>query len=95
MKQDSFPVKTTGGRMSITQVRENFSGKMLNDTDDANWVPTELQKIVDAGSTVLVVMRQPPGGNKKAPYGLTTVYLPITDAELKEIERLEGLAVDE
>ena len=28
--QDSFPVNVSGGRMSITQVRANFSGKMLN-----------------------------------------------------------------
>jgi hypothetical protein len=95
LKQDGFPVKTTGGRMSITQVRENFSNKMLNDTDDGAWVPAELQKLVDSKSTVLVVLRQPPGGDKKAPHAVTTVYLPITDAELKEIERLEAQAVDD
>jgi hypothetical protein len=95
LKQDSFAVKPTGGRMSITQVRENFSGKMLNDTNENSWVPTKLQELATSQATVLLVFRQPVGGGKKAPYGVTTVYLPISEAETAEIARLDAQAVDE
>ncbi len=94
MKQESFPVKATGGRLSITQVRANFSGKMLNDTDDDTWVPTKLQELVASGELVVLVLRQPPMGGKKDPHGVTTVYVPITDEELAEIERLNAQASD-
>lgn len=87
LKADSFPVKPTGGRLSVTQIRSNFEGKMLNKTDDPAWLPGELRKIVEAQSTVLVVLRPPPG--KKEPYGVTTVYLPVTEEELAEIARIE------
>ena len=40
LSEGSFAVKSTGGRLSITQVRSNFEGKMLNDADDKAWVGT-------------------------------------------------------
>jgi hypothetical protein len=95
LSQDSFPVKATGGRLSITQVRANFSGKMLNDIKDDAWLPTKLKELVASGEMVVVVLRQPPGSDKKAPYGVTTVYMPITDEELAEIDRLNAQASDE
>lgn len=95
LSADSFPVKSTGGRLSITQVRSNFEGKMLNDPDDPKWLGTKLQAIAASGEVVVVVVRQPPGGGKDAPYEVTTVYLPITDEELAEIERLNNQGEDE
>jgi len=94
LKQKSFGVKPTGGRLSVTQVRENFSSKMLNDTDDASWLGKELQKLVDSKASVVIVAR-PPVGNKKGDYELTTIYLPITPAEEAEIKRLEAQSQDE
>ena len=91
-KQTSLVVKSTGGRMSLTQVRSNFQGKMLNDTDDPNWLPAELAKLVAAKTPVVIVVR--PGMGKDAPLGITTIYLPITDEELADIERLENEAED-
>jgi hypothetical protein len=92
LKQASFPVKATGGRMSITQVRANFSGKMLNDTEDKTWVPKQLEELVDGETTVVVLIRQ--GLGKDAPYGITTIYLPVTQEELDELARLEAQAKD-
>ena len=92
--QDSFPVTPTGSKMTVTQVRANFSGKMLNDTNDAKWVPTKLKALIASGDMVVVVLRQPPGSDKKAPHGVTTIYLPITDDELAEIQRLNDQASD-
>ncbi len=94
LAQGDFPVNVSGGRMSITQVRANFSGKMLNDIDDKTWVPQELQKLIDSGETVVVLLRQPPGSDKKAPHKVTTIYLPITEEELAEIERLNNQGED-
>jgi len=94
MKQGGFPVKASGGRLSITQLRQNFSGKMLNDADDKEWVPTKLQELAESGEVVVIVLRQPPGSGKKDPYAVTTIYMPITDEELAEIERLESQAED-
>ncbi len=91
-KQTSLVVKSTGGRMSLTQVRSNFQGKMLNDADDPKWIPTELAKLVAAKTQVVIVVR--PGMGKDAPLGITTIYLPVTDEELAEIERLENEAED-
>ena len=91
-KQASYPVKTTGGRMSVTQIRENFSGKMLNDTGDKKWLPAELEKLMKNKVKVVVVLRPPVG--KKSPFELTTIYLPITPAEEAEIKRLESQAED-
>ena len=91
-KQTSLVVKSTGGRMSLTQVRSNFQGKMLNDTDDPKWLPAELAKLVAAKTQVVIVVR--PGMGKDAPLGITTIYLPITDEEKTEIDRLENEAED-
>jgi hypothetical protein len=91
-KQGSFPVTATGGRLKITQIRENFSGKMLNDPEDPAWLPAKLQELIDDKTLVSAIMRPPVG--KKKPFGVSAVYLPITEAELKEIERLENLASD-
>ena len=91
-KQTSLVVKSTGGRMSLTQVRSNFQGKMLNDADDPKWLPAELAKLVAAKTQVVIVVR--PGMGKDAPLGITTIYLPVTDEELAEIERLENEAED-
>lgn len=94
LKQASFPVTTTGGRMTVTQVRENFSNKMLNDTGDATWLPKKLAELIAAKTVVLVVAR-PPVTDKKGDSGLTTIYLPITDEEIAEIKRLDAQAEDE
>ena len=91
-KQTSLAVKSTGGRMSLTQMRSNFQGKMLNDTDDPNWLPSQLAKLVEGKTQVVIVVR--PGMGKDAPLGITTIYLPITDEELADIERLENEAED-
>jgi len=95
LSQDSYPVKATGGRLAITQFRENFSGKMLNDVDDPAWLANQITQVIESGEMVLVVLRQPPGGGKDAPYGVTTVYMPITPAEEAEIARLNAQASDD
>lgn len=94
MAQKTYPVKTTGGRMSITQVRENFSGKMLNDIEDPAWVSNKIQELMGSGDIVVVLLRQPPGSDKNADYGMTTIYMPITEVELAEIERLNNQGED-
>ena len=86
-KTTSFPVKPTGGRMTVTQVRSNFAGDMLNDTEDPAWLPAELEKLIASEATVVVVIR--PGMGKNAPLGITTIYLPVTEEELAEIQRQE------
>ena len=91
-KQTKFPVKTTGGRMSITQVRANYSGKMMNDTEDPEWLPGRFAELIKDKTTVVIFLR--PGPGKKDPVKLTTVYLPITEEELAEIKRLEDQAED-
>ena len=91
-KQTRFPVKITGGRMSVTQVRENFSGKMLNDTDDPKWLPAYFEDLSTNETIVVVILK--PGPGKKDPAKLTTIYLPITDEEKAEIKRLEDQAED-
>ena len=91
-REKSFVVKPTGGRMSVTQVRSNFHGKMLNDTEDPAWLPTQLKKLIADKTLVVVVIR--PGIGKNAPLGITTIYLPITDEELAEIKRIEKDAED-
>ncbi len=92
-KDTVFPVKLTGGRMTVTQVRANFSGGMRNDTEDPAWLPAKLKQLIDEKSMVVVVIR--PGMKKGDPLGLTTIYLPITDEELDEIERIESQIVDD
>jgi len=95
LSQKGFPVTTTGGRLKITQVRENFSGKMLNDPDDANWLKGKLGELVTSGDMVVVVLRQEPGAPKNSDFGVTTIYMPITPAEEAEIARLNAQATDE
>ncbi|NQZ99585.1 MAG: hypothetical protein HRU01_24005 [Myxococcales bacterium] len=92
LKNPVYDVKPTGGRMSVTQIRMNFSGKMVNDTDDPAWLPAKLQELIDGKTTVVVLIR--PGLGKDAPLGLTTIYLPITDEEKAEIQRLNDQAED-
>jgi hypothetical protein len=95
MRQKSFAVHTTGGRMSITQMRENFNGKMLNDVEDPEWVSNKLNELVAGKTVVSVVLRQPPGKGSDAPHEVTTLYLPITEAELAEIARINSQASDD
>lgn len=91
-KESQFVVKPKGGKMSVTQVRSNFEGKMLNDLDDANWLSAQLEKLIADETTVVVLIR--PGVGKDAPLGVTTIYLPITDEERAEIKRIEDEAED-
>jgi len=91
-KETSLVVKSTGGRLSMTQIRSNFEGKMLNDTDDPNWLPAKLQELIDGKTEVVAIIR--PGMGKDAPLGVTTVYLPITPEEEAEITRLENIGED-
>ncbi len=92
-KQKELVVTPTGGRMTVTQVRANFSGKMLNDTDDKSWVPTQIRKLVEDKTKVVVLVRQ--GLGKDAPLGITTIYMPITDEEKVEIARIEAQIMDD
>ena len=92
-KTTSLVVKPTGGRMTVTQVRSNFEGKMQNDTDDPAWLPARLQELIEAKSEVVIVVR--PGMGKDAPLGVTTVYLPITEEEKAEIKRIDDNAKDD
>ncbi len=91
-KTTNLVVKAKGGRMTITQIRSNFDGKMLNDKEDAEWLPKFLQKLVTDQTPVVIVVR--PGIGKDAPLGITTVYMPITDEEKAEIKRLDEQAED-
>jgi hypothetical protein len=91
-KSNSLGVKGTGGRMSITQVRTNFEGKMLNDPDDPKWLPAKLKELIEAKTEVVIIVR--PGMKPKDPAGITTVYLPANEADLAEIKRLEDQAED-
>lgn len=95
LKQGDFPVLATGGRMRITQIRENYSGKMLNDIEDPNWLPTHMTGLVESKDKVVVVLRPPPGQKgKDAIYNVSTIYMPVTQAELDEIARLNAQAED-
>lgn len=91
-KVKELKITPTGGRMTVTQIRANFSNKMLNDTDDKGWVGRELEKLVAEKTKVAVVIR--PGLGKDAPLGITTIYLPITDEERAEIARLNAQVED-
>ncbi|MEE2662965.1 MAG: hypothetical protein VX681_02505 [Myxococcota bacterium] len=91
-KKTDLVITPTGGRMTVTQVRANFTGKMLNDTEDATWVPGQLEKLIADKTKVVVLLRQ--GLGKDAPYGITTIYLPITDEERAEIARIEAQVED-
>lgn len=92
LKTTTVPVKATGSRLSITQVRSNREGKMLNDTESAEWFQKQMDSIVAAGEPVIVVLR--PGKSKKDPAPMTTIYLPVTQEELDEIKRLEDQVDD-
>lgn len=91
-KTTDLEVKPTGGRMSVTQVRTNFEGKMLNDTDDATWLGKKLDELIQAKTEVVIVVR--PSMGKEQTLGITTLYLPITPAEEAEIKRLEDMGED-
>jgi hypothetical protein len=93
-KETQLAVKATGGKMSITQVRSNYEGKMKNDTDDASWLPNKLNQLIADKTTVVAVMR-PMGPGRDAPLGITTIYLPADEEDLAEIKRIEDQAVDE
>jgi hypothetical protein len=92
VRNDVLQVKSEGGRLSITQVRSNFEGKMLNDTDDPAWLGKHLEQLVADKTEVVIVVR--PGMGKDKTLNLTTIYLPITEPELAEIKRLEDQAED-
>lgn len=91
-KEKNLQVKGTGGKMSVTQVRTNFEGKMLNNIDDPAWLPAKLDELIKGKTQVVLVIR--PGMAKGSPIGITTLYLPATDADLAEIKRLESQAQD-
>ncbi len=91
-RNTTFAVKPSGGRLTVTQLRSNFEGRMLNDTNDASWVPTNLAKLAEDETRVVAVLR--PGMKKGDPVGLTTIYMPITPEEVAEIERIESQAED-
>ena len=92
MRLTSVKVKASGGRMSVTQFRENFSGKMRNDLDDSNWVATNLQKLIDDKTQVVAILR--PARKKGDPGEMTTIYMPINDEGRAEIARIEAQAED-
>lgn len=96
LKVGSYEVRTSGGRLSITQVRENFTDNMLNDPDDENWVPTKLAELIADKTKVVVVLRPEMGSQnkKKVPHWVSTIYMPITQAELDEIARLDAQGED-
>lgn len=91
-KDPTLAVKGTGGRLSITQIRTNFEGKMLNDPDDEAWLPAKLQELIKDKTEVVLVIR--PGMKRDEAPDVTTVYLPANEADLAEIKRLEDQAED-
>ncbi|MCP5066465.1 MAG: hypothetical protein GY946_07850 [bacterium] len=93
LKQTTVPVKATGGKLSVTQIRNNLSGKMLNDTESVEWFKAEVGKIIAAGEPVVLVLR--PGRKKTDPVPMTTIYLPATAEDMAEIQRLEDQVSDE
>jgi hypothetical protein len=97
-KESKLGVKATGGRMSITQLRTNFLGDMLNpkdasDADSQAWFATKMQELIAAKTQVVSVIRPGMGANKDD-LNITTIYLPAGDADLAEIKRLEAQAED-
>jgi len=91
-KEKNLGVTATGGKMSVTQVRTNFEGKMLNNTDDPAWLPAKLDELIKGKTEVVLVIREGPG--KNSALSITTLYLPAGDADLAEIKRLESQAQD-
>lgn len=91
-KKDELMVKASGGRMSITQIRTNFEGKMLNDVDNQEWFSAKMKELIDNKTEVVAVIR--PGMKRDDPLGITTIYLPASEEDLAEIKRLEEQAED-
>lgn len=87
-KLTDFIVKPVGGRMSVTQVRMNFSGKMLNDVEDPAWLPARINELIESKTKVAIIIRE--GVTRDDLYNLTTIYMPITDEERAEIARLDA-----
>lgn len=90
LRNDVLHVKETGGRLSITQIRSNFEGKMLNDTEDAAWFSNQMKELIQDETELVIVIR--PGMKDDDPLEVSTIYLPITDEERAEIKRLEDQA---
>ncbi|MGH0030842.1 MAG: hypothetical protein ACQGVC_13690 [Myxococcota bacterium] len=91
-KQNELHVKSSGGRMSVTQIRSNFEGKMLNETDSDEWFAKKIEEIIAAGEPVVAVLR--PGRKRSDPVEITTIYMPANEADFAEIKRLEDQAED-
>ena len=91
-RNTAVKVKPSGGRMTVTQFRENFSGKMRNDLEDDSWVQANLEKLIADKTKVVVVLR--PGKGKKDAPEMTTIYMPITEEEQAEIARIDAQASD-
>ena len=91
-KQTSIAVTPTGGRLTVTQVRSNYNGKMKNDTDDSGWFAAEMKRLAEAKTKVVAVVR--PAKKRTDPPEMTTIYLPISDEERQEITRIEAQASD-
>ena len=89
---DEYNVKSSGGRMSVTQFRSNFEGKMLNDTDSDEWFAGQMKELIDGKTEVAFVIR--PGMKKDSGLEVTTVYMPANEADFAEIKRLEDQAED-
>lgn len=89
-RHTDLAVEPTGGRMTVTQIRSNFEGRMLNDTEDAAWLPARLEKLKADETTVVAVIR--PGKKRTDTPELTTIYLPITEEEKQEIARIDAQA---
>ncbi|HKX45407.1 MAG TPA: hypothetical protein VJP77_01780 [Planctomycetota bacterium] len=96
LKSAGFEVRAQGGKLSITQVRRNFSDKMLNNPDDPNWLPAKLDELIKAKTMVVLVLRPDDTSKdkKNPPHWVSTVYMPIEKDELDEIARLEAQAED-
>lgn len=92
-KHDKLEVESSGGRMSVTQIRTNFEGKMLNDTDSDAWFASKMKEMIDGKMEVVAVIR--PDIKDKKKLKVTTIYLPANDADFAEIKRLEAQAHDE
>lgn len=91
-KNTTLPVMSTGGKLSITQVRTNLDGSMMNDADDEAWLGGKLKELVAGETQVVIVVR--PGPGKDSEPKVMSIYLPITDEELAEIKRREDEAED-
>ena len=91
-KNPDVKVKPTGGRMSVTQVRSNFEGRMLNDLEDETYVPGQLEKLKADKTRVMAILK--PGPKDDVAPTMTTIYLPITDEEKAEIARINAEAED-